>query len=164
MNNSTSNTPRAANDGTPNLAAPGATKLPNLLDTAKANGSFATFTRAVEQAGMSDKLNATGPYTLFAPTDAAFGKLPSGKLDSLFKPENKEELVSLVNYHVMDGRRAVGEIGKWKSAKTLNGQAAPVQMAGKNVSIDGAIVTSADIDACNGVLHGIDKVNVPTRQ
>ena len=100
----------------------------NLVDTAAANGSFKTFGKAIERAGMSDTLRGVGPFTIFAPTDAAFDKLPSGKLDNLFKPENKEELTSLLNYHVVSGRKLVADIGKWESAKTVNGQSAPITM------------------------------------
>jgi uncharacterized surface protein with fasciclin (FAS1) repeats len=134
----------------------------NLVDTAAANGSFKTFGKAIERAGMSDTLRGVGPFTIFAPTDAAFDKLPSGKLDNLFKPENKDELVSLLNYHVVSGRKLVADIGKWEAAKTVNGQSAPITMAKDKVSIDGALVTSADIGSSNGILHAIDKVNIPT--
>jgi uncharacterized surface protein with fasciclin (FAS1) repeats len=136
----------------------------NLLDTAAANGSFKTFGKAIERAGMSDTLRGTGPFTIFAPTDAAFEKLPAGRLENLFKPENKEELVSLLNYHVVSGRKLVADIGKWEAAKTVNGQSAPIKLTNDKVSIDGALVTSADIGSSNGVIHGIDKVNIPTKQ
>lgn len=139
----------------------------NLLDTAAANGSFKTFGKAVESAGLAETLRGTGPFTVFAPTDAAFDKLPAGKLDHLLKPENKAELVSLVNYHVLSGRKSAADIGKWESAKTVNGQSAPIKMVDDKVVIDGASVTAADIRSSNGVIHGIDKVNVPaptTRQ
>jgi uncharacterized surface protein with fasciclin (FAS1) repeats len=136
----------------------------NLVDTAAANGSFKTFGKAIERAGMSETLRGDGPFTVFAPTDAAFEKLPSGKLDNLFKPENKEELVSLLNYHVVSGRKSVADIGKWEAARTVNGQSAPITLANDKVSIDGAQVTSADIASSNGVIHGIDKVNIPTKQ
>ncbi|MBW8822979.1 MAG: fasciclin domain-containing protein [Xanthomonadales bacterium] len=136
----------------------------NLLDTAAANGSFKTFGKAIEQAGMGDTLRGTGPFTVFAPTDAAFDKLPAGKLDSLLKPENKQELVSLLNYHVVNGRKSVADIGKWEAARTVNGQSAPIKLANDKVSIDGAMVTAADINSSNGVIHGIDKVNIPTKQ
>lgn len=137
------------------------TSTSNLLDTVAANGSFKTFGKAVEQAGLKDTLSGTGPYTLFVPTDAAFNKLPSGKLDSLMKPENKAELASLLNYHVVNGRKSVADIGKWESARTVNGQAAAVKMHGDKLSIDGAEITLADIPSSNGVIHGIDKVNIP---
>ena len=136
----------------------------NLVDTAAANGSFKTFSKAIEQAGMSDTLRGAGPFTVFAPTDAAFDKLPAGKLENLFKPENKDELVSLLNYHVVSGRKSVADVGKWEAAKTVNGQLAPIQLTDNQVIIDGAHVTTADIDSSNGIIHGIDKVNVPTKQ
>lgn len=140
------------------------TSSKNLLDTAAANGSFKTFGKAIERAGMSETLRGVGPFTIFAPTDAAFDKLPAGKLDNLFKSENKAELVALMNYHVVNGRKSAADVGKWENAKTVNGQSAPIKLTGTQVSIDGAHVTSADIDSSNGVIHGIDKVNIPTRQ
>ena len=140
------------------------TSTKNLVDTAAANGSFKTFGKAIEHADMSDALRGVGPFTIFAPTDAAFDKLPAGKLESLFKPENKEELVSLLNYHLVSGRKLVADVGKWEAAKTVNGQSAPIKLADGKVSIDGALVTSADIGSSNGVIHGIDKVNIPTKQ
>jgi len=136
----------------------------NLVDTAAANGSFRTFTRAVEGAGLSASLRAKGPFTVFAPTDAAFEKLPAGKLEALFKPENKSELASLVNYHVINGRKLVGDMKSWVDTRTVNGQTAPMKSANNSIWIDGAMITSADIDSSNGILHGIDKVNIPTKQ
>ena len=133
----------------------------NLLDTAAANGSFKTFGKAVESAGLADTLRGTGPFTVFAPTDSAFDKLPTGKLENLFKPENKEELASIVNYHVLSGRKSAADIGKWEGARTVNGQSAPIRMVNDKVMIDGACVTNADIASSNGVIHGIDKVNIP---
>lgn len=133
----------------------------NLFDTVAANGSFKTFGKAIEHAGMSDTLRGVGPLTVFAPTDAAFDQLPAGRLETLFKPENKDELVSLLNYHILNGRKVVADIGKWAAAKTINGQSAPITLTQDRVSIDGAMVTSADIASSNGVIHGIDKVNVP---
>ena len=135
----------------------------NLIDTAAANGSFKTFGKAIERAGMTDILRGAGPFTVFAPTDDAFEQLPAGKLDELFKDENKEELVSLLNYHVVNGRKPIADVGKWEAARTVNGHPAPITMIKDKVSIDGALVTSADIGSSNGILHGIDKVNVPTK-
>jgi len=111
---------------------------------------------------MSDTLRGPGPFTVFAPTDAAFEKLPVGKLEELFKPENKLELGSILNYHLIKGRKSVADVGKWPSARTVHGQAAPIKLTGDKVSIDGAEVTSGDIPSSNGVIHGIDKVNIPT--
>jgi len=136
----------------------------NLVDTAAANGSFKTFGLAVENAGLSDSLRATGPFTVFAPTDAAFEKLPAGQLETLFKPENKAELASLVNYHVINGRKMVNDMKSWVKTRTINGQTAPMKLSNNSICIDGANVTSADISSSNGVIHGIDKVNIPTKQ
>jgi uncharacterized surface protein with fasciclin (FAS1) repeats len=133
----------------------------NLLDTCAANGSFKTFGTAVEKAGLAETLRGPGPFTLFAPTDAAFDKLPAGRLDTLFKPENKAELASILNYHVVNGRKSAGDVGKWDNARTVNGQDAPIRMTDGKWSIDGAHVTAADIGSSNGVIHGIDKVNMP---
>jgi len=135
----------------------------NVVDTAVANGSFKTFSKALRQAGMVDQLQGKGPFTLFAPTDAAFAKLPAGQLDNLLKPENKAELVDLLNYHVLAGRSSAAEVGKMDVAETINGEFAPVKMSGTKLFIDGAAVTVPDIASSNGVLHGIDKVNIPTR-
>jgi len=93
----------------------------NLVDTAAANGSFKTFGKALDRAGMTETLRGAGPFTVFAPTDAAFEKLPAGKLESLFKPENKEELVSLLNYHVVSGRKTTADVvrlANWKACSS----------------------------------------------
>lgn len=133
----------------------------NLMDTAAASASFKTFGKAVESAGLGATLRGAGPFTIFAPTDAAFDKLPAGKLDSLLKPENKDELVSILKYHVVNGRKTAADIGTWKEARTINGKSAPIVFSDGKVSIDGAHVTEADIGSSNGVMHGIDKVNLP---
>lgn len=135
----------------------------NLVDTAAANGSFNTFGKALRQAGMADTLRGTGPFTLFAPTDAAFAKLPAGTLDNLMKAENKDELVSILNYHVLASRSSAADVGKLTAVMTVNGQSAPIVLKGAKVSIDGAELTAPDIASSNGVLHGIDKVNIPTK-
>ncbi|QSX78060.1 fasciclin domain-containing protein [Agrilutibacter solisilvae] len=135
-----------------------------ILDNAAANGSFKTFGKAIERAGMGETLRGAGPFTIFAPTDAAFDKLPAGRLDNLLKPENKEELVALLNYHVVSGNTTVAAVGKWDTAKTMNGQSAPIKLNGDKVSIGDAKVTLADIASSNGVIHGIDTVNIPTKQ
>jgi len=138
--------------------------LKNLVDTVAANDSFKTFSRAVENAGLSDSLRATGPFTVFAPTDAAFEKLPAGRLDQLFKPENKAELASLVNYHVINGRKFVGDMKSWVTTRTMNGQSAKIKTENRNICINDATITAADINSSNGVVHGIDTVNIPTMQ
>jgi uncharacterized surface protein with fasciclin (FAS1) repeats len=138
--------------------------LKNLVDTVAANDSFKTFSRAVETAGLSDSLRATGPFTIFAPTDAAFEKLPAGRLDQLVQPENKAELASLVNYHVINGRKFVGDMKSWVTTRTMNGQSAKIKTENRNICINDATVTAADINSSNGVVHGIDTVNIPTMQ
>lgn len=144
----------------PNAVA-GAAQGKNLLDTAAAKGSFGTFAKAVEHAGLTDTLRGIGPFTVFAPTDAAFAKLPPGKLDTLMKPENKGELSSILKYHVLAGRKSVADMGKWEAAKTVNGQSAAIKMTDGKFSIDGARVTEGDIASSNGVIHGIDQVILP---
>ncbi|MEP6939003.1 MAG: fasciclin domain-containing protein [Rudaea sp.] len=134
----------------------------NLLDTAADNGTFETFGKAVASAGLDDTLRGPGPYTLLAPTDAAFAALPEGKLESLMKLENKAELVSILNYHVLVGARSLADIGKWPSARTVHGQAAQISSIDGKVSVAGAHIVSADIASSNGVIHGIVKVNLPT--
>ena len=101
------------------------TPVQNLMEAAASNGSFKTFARAVDKAGLKDTLGGAGPFTVFAPTDAAFAKLPAGKLDELFKPENKTELTAILNYHVVDGRRAT-----WRPAVTPGCRPAKVWMFG----------------------------------
>ena len=134
----------------------------NLLEVAAENGTFKTFAKAVDKAGLSETLKGPGPFTVFAPTDVAFAKLPADKLESLFKPENKTELVDMLNYHVVSGRKSAADVGKWETARTVNGQPAPIKLSGDQLWIDGAQVTGADIASSNGVIHGIDKVNFPT--
>jgi uncharacterized surface protein with fasciclin (FAS1) repeats len=133
----------------------------NLVQAAAGQGSFKTFSKAVESAGLTQVLSGPAPFTVFAPTDAAFEQLPAGKLDMLLKPENKAELVSMVNYHVVPGRRSFVDIGQWNAAKTVQGTSAPIVLDGTKLTIDGAQVTEMDIESSNGLIHGIDKVNFP---
>jgi len=141
---------------------PSGTDAKNLVDTAAANQSFRTFSKALRQSGLSDTLRGTGPFTVFAPTDEAFNKLPPGKFDELMKTENKDQLVSLVNNHLLAGRSNAADVGKMTNVKMLGGKSAPIVLDGIKVSIDGARLTTPDIASSNGWLHGIDKVNMPT--
>jgi uncharacterized surface protein with fasciclin (FAS1) repeats len=145
-------------DKTPTLTPP-----QNLVDTAAAHGSFKTFGQAVENAGLGASLRGIGPFTVFAPTDAAFEKMPAGQLETLFKPENKAQLASLVNYHVISGRKLVGDMKSWVKTRTMDGQSAPMKLANNTICFNGAMVTSADITSSNGVIHGIDTVNIPAK-
>jgi uncharacterized surface protein with fasciclin (FAS1) repeats len=133
----------------------------NIVDTLAADDSFKTFGKALRKAGLEDTLRGAGPFTLLAPTDAAFDKLPPGRLDNLMKPENKDELVSILNHHVLAGRSSAADMSKLTMAKTLGGDSVPIVASGSKVKVDGAELTSRDIQSSNGVLHGIDKVNIP---
>ena len=136
----------------------------NLVGTLKSNTSFSTFINAIDKAGLTASLDGTEQYTLFAPTDEAFSALPAGTLDRLLQPANKDELASLVNYHLVSGRKTTADVGRWQSARTVQGQAAPIKVAEGTLSVGGAHVTRPDIMARNGVIHGIDKVNIPGSQ
>jgi len=135
----------------------------NLVDTAANQGNFTIFGKALNAAGLAQTLKADGPYTIFAPTDAAFKKLPSGRLEHWLKPENKAELVSIINYHVSPGRILAADVGKLDETKTVQGQSAKIKMIGDKVTIDGANVTLTDIASSNGVMHAIDAVLAPTK-
>jgi len=157
------NTLNAVSSKTPDIASTSTARGKNVVDTAAANGSFKTFGNALRRSGLADTLRGEGPFTLFAPTDAAFEQLPVGLLDNWLKPENKDELIDVMNYHVLAGRSSAADIGQLATARTLQGQSAPIAISGSKVSIGGACLTAPDITASNGVLHGIDKVNVPAR-
>lgn len=133
----------------------------DIVDTAVANGSFTTLVAAVQAAGLVDTLKGEGPFTVFAPTDEAFAALPAGTVETLLKPENKDQLVAILTYHVVGGKVMAADVaGKQMGVKTVNGQEAEVNgMSG--VSIDGANVVAADVEASNGVIHVIDAVILP---
>ena len=157
------NTLNTVSTKTSDVASTSTARGKNVVDTVAADGSFKTFGNALRRSGLADTLKGEGPFTLFAPTDAAFEQLPAGLLDNWLKPENKDELVDVMNYHVLAGRSSAADIGELAKATTLQGQSAPIAVSGSKVSIDGACLTAPDIAASNGVLHGIDKVNVPAR-
>lgn len=135
----------------------------NIVDTAAANGSFHTLGKAIEAADLTSVLKGSGPYTFFAPTDAAFEKLPKGTLENWMKPENKAELVSVLKYHVLPGRASAVELEKLTAPKMMQGQSATVKKDGEALSIAGANITQRDIASSNGVIHAIDAVIVPTK-
>ena len=146
----------------PAYAADAMTKKPqDIVDTAVAAGSFKTLAAALDAAGLVATLKGPGPFTVFAPTDAAFAKLPAGTLDNLLKPENKAKLASILTYHVVPGKVMAADVVKLKSAKTVEGQSVKIAVTGGKVSVDGANVTSTDIAASNGVIHVIDAVILP---
>ncbi len=133
----------------------------DIVDTAVEAGSFKTLAAALKAAGLVDTLKGKGPFTVFAPTDAAFAKLPAGTVEDLLKPENKAKLVSILTYHVVAGAVGAAQVTKMSSAKALNGLSLSVSVMGEKVMINNATVTSADIAASNGVIHVIDTVLLP---
>jgi uncharacterized surface protein with fasciclin (FAS1) repeats len=136
-------------------------KAADIVDTAVSAGKFQTLVTAVKAAGLVDTLKGDGPFTLFAPTDDAFAKLPAGTLEDLLKPENKEKLVAVLTYHVVPGKNMSGDIaGKTAMVETVQGSKLSVD-ATKGVKVDAANVISADIKASNGVIHVIDHVVLP---
>jgi uncharacterized surface protein with fasciclin (FAS1) repeats len=136
-------------------------QAPNIVDTAVAAGSFKTLAKALEAAGLVGTLTGSGPFTVFAPTDEAFAKLPAGTLDSLLKPENKEKLRRILTYHVVPGRVMASDVVKLQSAKAVSGDTIVVSAKDGVVRVDEARVTKADIVAGNGVIHVIDAVILP---
>jgi uncharacterized surface protein with fasciclin (FAS1) repeats len=138
-----------------------ATDMQNIVDTAVAAGEFKTLAAALGAAGLVETLKGAGPFTVFAPTDAAFAKLPAGTVENLLKPENKAQLAAILTYHVVPGKVMAADVVKIKEAKTVNGKLLHVKVDGSNVMINDATVTSADIAASNGVIHVIDTVVLP---
>ena len=133
----------------------------DIVDTAVAAGQFKTLAAALTAVGLVDTLKGAGPFTVFAPTDAAFAKLPAGTVDTLLKPENKAKLTAILTYHVVPGAVMAADVVKLKEAKTVNGAMVAVKVDGGNVMINDAKVTTADIAASNGVIHVIDTVLLP---
>jgi transforming growth factor-beta-induced protein len=144
---------------TPAHSAKPAAKM-DIVDTAVAAGSFKTLAAALQAAGLVDALKGKGPFTVFAPTDEAFAKLPAGTVESLLKPENKDKLVAILTYHVV-GASVLAKDVKAGSVATLNGQQIDIKTS-SGVMVDGAKVTSTDIMATNGVIHVIDSVILPS--
>jgi uncharacterized surface protein with fasciclin (FAS1) repeats len=137
------------------------TNTQNIVDTAVAAGHFKTLAAALGAAGLVDTVKGAGPFTVFAPTDAAFAKLPAGTVENLLKPENKAQLAAILTYHVVPGKVMAADVVKLKEAKTVNGKMLQVKVNGSDVMINDAKVTSADIVASNGVIHVIDSVVLP---
>src|ERR1700761_4325475 len=135
----------------------------NLVETAAANGSFHTLGKALEAAELTNVLKGTGPYTVFARTDAAFDKLPKDTLANWLKPENKAELISVLKYHVLPGRASAVDVEKLTTPKMMQGQTATITKEGDKLRIGGATITKMDIASSNGIIHAIDTVNVPSK-
>jgi len=133
----------------------------DIVDTAVEAGSFKTLVAAVKAAGLVETLKSKGPFTVFAPTDAAFAKLPEGTVASLLKPENKDKLIAILTYHVVAGKVMASDVVKLSSAKTVNGKSATIKVGDAGVMLDGAKVVATDIETSNGVIHVIDSVILP---
>ena len=133
----------------------------NIVDTAVAAGNFKTLATALTAAGLVETVSGAGPFTVFAPTDAAFARLPAGTVESLLKPENKAQLTAILTYHVVPGKVMAADVVKLSEAKTVNGKMLAVKVHGGNVMINDAQVTATDIAASNGVIHVIDSVVLP---
>lgn len=134
----------------------------DIVDTAVAAGQFKTLAAALNAAGLVGTLKGPGPFTVFAPTDAAFAKLPAGTVDTLLKPENKAQLVAVLTYHVVPGSVMSSALaGKVTDAKTVEGRTVKVDATKGGVTVNGAKVVAADVAATNGVIHVIDTVLLP---
>lgn len=143
------------------VAAAAAPEKKDIVDTAVAAGSFKTLAAALKAADLIDTLKGKGPFTVFAPTDEAFAKLPAGTVEDLLKPENKAKLASILTYHVVAGKVMAADVVKLKEAKTVQGKAAKITVKDGKVMVDGANVVKTDIETSNGVIHVIDAVILP---
>ena len=133
----------------------------DVVDTAAAAGSFKTLAKALDAAGLVQTLKGSGPFTVFAPTDEAFAKLPAGTLERLLQPEQKAELRRILTYHVVSGKVMAADVVKLRSAKAVSGDAITITAQEGKVQVDKANVVKADIGASNGVIHVIDAVILP---
>jgi len=135
----------------------------DIVDTAVSAGQFKTLASALNAAGLVETLKGDGPFTVFAPTDEAFAKLPSGTLENLLKPENKDQLVAILTYHVVPGKVEAADVVKLDEAKTVNGKMVNIKVEGGTAMVNDAKVTKADIAASNGVIHVVDMVILPPK-
>jgi uncharacterized surface protein with fasciclin (FAS1) repeats len=142
-------------------SAPARATGTDVVDTAVATGQLKTLAAALDGAGLVSILKGPGPFTVFAPTDAAFAKLPAGTVDDLLKPENKAQLTAILTYHVVPGRVMAADVAQLTEAKTVNGEMVKVRADGGSVMVNDAKVTAADVTASNGVIHVIDTVILP---
>ena len=140
---------------------PAAAAPKDIVDTAVEAGSFKTLAAALTAAGLVDTLKSGGPFTVFAPTDEAFEKLPAGTLDDLLKPENKAKLSAILTYHVVPGKVMAKDVVGLSSAKTVNGKELGIATKDGKVTVDNATVIKTDIECSNGVIHVIDSVVLP---
>jgi uncharacterized surface protein with fasciclin (FAS1) repeats len=135
----------------------------DIVETAVDAGKFKTLAAALSAADLVDTLKGRGPFTVFAPTDEAFAKLPAGTVENLLKPENKDQLVAILTYHVVPGKVMAADVVKLKEAKTVNGKMLDIETKGNAVMVNDAKVTATDIGASNGIIHVIDTVILPPK-
>jgi uncharacterized surface protein with fasciclin (FAS1) repeats len=133
----------------------------NIVETAVSNGSFNTLVAAVKAAGLVETLSGTGPFTVFAPVDAAFAALPAGTVDTLVMPENKAQLTGILTYHVVAGKVMSSDLTDGMTATTVNGQTITIKLTDGKVMVNDAEVIIADVDTDNGVVHAINAVLMP---
>jgi len=134
---------------------------PNIVEVAVDTGIFKTLVAAVQAADLVSVLQSDGPFTVFAPTDEAFAKLPAGTVEMLLKPENKDKLASVLTYHVVSGKVTSSQVVGLTSATTVQGQKVSIKVVDGKVMIDDAMVTLVDVEASNGIIHVIDSVLLP---
>jgi uncharacterized surface protein with fasciclin (FAS1) repeats len=134
--------------------------MKNIVEIASENTDFSTLVAAVVAAGLAETLSGDGPFTVFAPTNEAFAKLPAGTVEGLLKPENKEKLAAILTYHVVAGKVMSSDLSDGQKAATVNGQEVTITV-GDGVKVESATVTAADLEASNGVIHVIDSVIMP---
>lgn len=160
----TTTTNTAVVDGaTPTDATPPATTSQNVVETAIASPNHSTLVAAVKAAGLVETLSGAGPFTVFAPTNAAFEKLPAGTVDGLLKPEKKADLTKILTYHVVPGSLKAADLKDGQKLKTVEGNELTVSVKDGKVMIDGANVSTADLVASNGVIHVLDAVVMPKK-
>jgi uncharacterized surface protein with fasciclin (FAS1) repeats len=133
----------------------------DIVDTAIAAGQFTTLAAALEAAGLVETLKGPGPFTVFAPTDEAFAALPEGTVSTLLEPENRDDLVAVLTYHVIPASLPAAEVVKYDEAETVNGANITIDASGSGVMVNGANVTATDVMATNGVIHVVDAVLLP---
>lgn len=134
---------------------------PDIVQTAVSAGAFETLVAALTAADLVGVLQGDGPFTVFAPTDEAFAKLPAGTVENLLKPENKDQLVAILTYHVVPGKVMASDVVKLELAKTVNGKNVSIDASDAGVKIDDANVVKTDIETSNGIIHIIDSVMLP---
>lgn len=140
------------------LSADKLKNMSNLVDVVVADKNLATMSKSVKAAGLETELRKTGPFTIFAPSDMAFGKLASGELAELLKPENKVKLSEILNYHVVEGKTKFKDLKDGQRLKTINGKELVVKVSNGDVTINGAKLQGRDSEASNGVVHSLDTV------